>query len=93
MTGKLKELLDSQIAGLLTRIDEELNSLQSDTDKLDQQGNVEVHRQENQIEEEEEEHQDEDQEEEEEEYQAQDDEEEENHDQGQDEEEDENEDS
>ena len=33
MMGKLKELLDNQIAGLLTRIEEELNSIQSETDK------------------------------------------------------------
>lgn len=49
MTGKLKELLDSQIAGLLTRIDEELNSLQSETDKAEQQGNMEIYRHDDQI--------------------------------------------
>ena len=38
MAGKLKELLDSQIAGLLTRIDEEMNSLHSEPDKNDQHG-------------------------------------------------------
>jgi len=41
MTVKLKELLDSQIAGLLTRIDEELNSLQSENDKVSQRGGME----------------------------------------------------
>ena len=51
MAGKLKELLDSQIAGLLTRIDEELNSLQSETDK-NEHGNMEVYRYEDQINEE-----------------------------------------
>lgn len=51
MAGKLKELLDSQIAGLLTRIDEELNSLQSETDK-NEHGGMEVYRYEDQINEE-----------------------------------------
>jgi len=33
MREKLKELLDSQIAGLLSRIDEEINSAHSDTER------------------------------------------------------------
>ena len=36
MRGKLKELLDSQIAGLLSRIDEEMNSVHSDSERNDQ---------------------------------------------------------
>lgn len=32
MKGRLKDLLDSQIASLLTRIEEEIPSLQSDDD-------------------------------------------------------------
>ena len=53
MTGKLKELLDSQIAGLLTRIDEEMHSLHSEADKNDHQGNVEVYEHDEEIYEEE----------------------------------------
>ncbi len=49
MTVKLKELLDSQIAGLLTRIDEELNSLQSENDKVSQHGGMEGYRVDEQI--------------------------------------------
>lgn len=52
MAIKLKELLDSQIAGLLSRIDEELNSLQSETDKNEQQNNMEIYRHDDQIREE-----------------------------------------
>ena len=52
MAGKLKELLDSQIAGLLTRIDEELNSLHSEADKNDQQGQMDAYRYDEQIHEE-----------------------------------------
>jgi len=38
MKVKLKELLDSQIAGLLSRIDEEVNSGHSETDRHNQSG-------------------------------------------------------
>lgn len=48
MTGKLKELLDSQIAGLLTRIDEEMGSLQSE----DQTGQIQEADEENSYQEE-----------------------------------------
>ena len=54
MTIKLKELLDSQIAGLLSRIDEELHSLQSEADKADQQGGTGQYGQDDQIREEDE---------------------------------------
>jgi hypothetical protein len=39
MKSKLKELLDSQIAGLLSRIDEEVNSGHSETDRPNHSGN------------------------------------------------------
>ena len=39
MRGKLKELLDSQIAGLLSRIDEEMHSIHSDTERNEQTHN------------------------------------------------------